>query len=96
MNSAIQREESLFDAARGLKDPASRSKFLAEACGQDQTLRAKVEELLNASEGAEEFFQGCTRAISDIAVAVGLPPKASNGNGNGNGPAAALDESSVP
>src|SRR5947207_3315041 len=68
MNAAIEREESLFEAARSLPDPARRNAFLAEACGNDAALRKKIEELLTACERADEFFAGCAPALRPSAV----------------------------
>jgi hypothetical protein len=46
--SSINREESLFDAARELADPVQRRAFLLEACGEDSALLERVENLLKA------------------------------------------------
>src|SRR5262245_48936755 len=59
MSAAIEREESLFETARGLTDPAQRRAFLEEACGEDAALRKKIEQLLTAGERADEFFARC-------------------------------------
>jgi hypothetical protein len=38
-----QLEESLFEAASNLPDPAERNAFPARACGEDRTLRERLE-----------------------------------------------------
>jgi serine/threonine protein kinase len=65
--SSISREQSLFEAARELRDPAERNAFLQDACGEDSTLRIRVENLLNASEQADKFFAGCAPALRRIS-----------------------------
>jgi hypothetical protein len=57
MSRELQREESLFHAARALKTPAERHTFLARECAADATLRQRLEQLLAASKSAETFFQ---------------------------------------
>ncbi len=47
---------AIFDAAVELSEPA-RTKFLDEQCGKDQALRAEVDSLLAADEGAVEFIE---------------------------------------
>jgi len=63
MKAAIQREESLFDAARRLTQRAERNAFLDEACAGDALLRARIEELLAAEAEAERFFADSTAAL---------------------------------
>src|SRR6267142_4675379 len=63
----ISREQSLFEAARELREPAQRSAFLREACGEDSALRIRVENLLNASEQADKFFAGCAPALQRVS-----------------------------
>ena len=41
-------------------EPLDRAAFLAETCGADTDLRAEVEKLLRAHEGAGEFFAAPT------------------------------------
>jgi len=74
MSAAIEREESLFEAARGLTDPAQRRAFLEEACGKDAALRKKIEELLAAGEQADEFFARCAPALVSVAISPGQMP----------------------
>src|SRR5439155_1714112 len=69
MNPTNEREESLFEAARNLGDTARRRAFLAEACGGDAALRARIEALLNSCERADKFFTGCAPALHAVAEA---------------------------
>ena len=71
-----QRTESLFSEARDLTDPAQRRAFLDEACAADPELRARVERLLSAAEGADDFLAGCAPALQ--AAAAGLDPSQIN------------------
>ena len=52
-----QRINDLFHATLD-HDPAHRSGFLAEVCGGDEPLRAKVEALLNSHQLEEGFLEG--------------------------------------
>ena len=60
MESSLQREESLFSAALEITDPVAREAFLDRECGDDEPLRAAVEESLAAQSEAEEFFTRST------------------------------------
>ena len=68
MSAASEREESLFEAARGLSDPAARRTFLEKACGEDAALREKIEGLLHTCERADEFFAQCAPALRPSAM----------------------------
>ncbi len=50
-------EQTIFASALAKKDPAERQAFLNEACGHDPALRAQVDELLAAGEGAGSFLE---------------------------------------
>ncbi|HET7536986.1 MAG TPA: serine/threonine-protein kinase [Candidatus Didemnitutus sp.] len=63
MNTGLQHEEILFDAARRLSDPAGRSAFLTQACAGNPELRSRVETLLTAAEAAEDFFTESSTAV---------------------------------
>ena len=56
MNTSSDKEETLFNAARMLTDPAHRKAFLDQACRDQLELRAKIEMLLEAEQGANAFF----------------------------------------
>ncbi len=56
MNTATQREEELFLAARALRG-GERAAYLERACEGDERLRRRIEELIAAEAEAEEFFQ---------------------------------------
>jgi serine/threonine protein kinase len=45
-------------------DPEQRRQFLDEACGADQALREKVEQLLVLSQKSDEFFDACAPALA--------------------------------
>ena len=68
--SKPSRVESIFFAALKLSDPNERKVFLAEKCGEDRDLRARVERFLHAHEGIDEFMDG---AAVDV-VATQDPP----------------------
>jgi serine/threonine-protein kinase len=57
MSEPNSKTESLFSAALAIESPEERAKYLAEACGPDQRLRAQVEELLAAYPKVERFLE---------------------------------------
>jgi eukaryotic-like serine/threonine-protein kinase len=57
-------EEDLFDAARKLTDAAARRAFLDRGCAGDAALRARIEGLLAAEAGADEFFAETITALN--------------------------------
>jgi serine/threonine protein kinase/tetratricopeptide (TPR) repeat protein len=70
MSDGFEREVAVFSVARRLPAPA-RPAYLDQTCGADATLRARVEELLRATEDAEGFLQepapGALRPAEDPA-----------------------------
>ena len=64
-----QHLEDLFHAA--LDRPASeRDRFLAEACADDQELRAEVERLLKADQQASAFIDNAASSVERVAASV--------------------------
>src|SRR5580692_12419465 len=57
MSDRSPHEETLFDVARTMADPTARRAFLDQACAKDAALRERLEKLLEAEEGADEFFK---------------------------------------
>ena len=55
MSANFERIEAVFSQAVEF-DPEERAAFLAGACGEDAELRAKVQAMLQAHEGAEGFL----------------------------------------
>jgi eukaryotic-like serine/threonine-protein kinase len=49
-------EKEIFQAAVEISDPAKRQAYLAQACGGDATLRARIEALLAAHAAASSEF----------------------------------------
>src|SRR6516165_3466917 len=56
MKDSFERELAVFSAARRMP-PAERAPYLDQTCADDPGLRQRVEELLRASEDAEDFLQ---------------------------------------
>lgn len=69
MNTNYRRIESLFDAARGLTDPARQRAFLESACAGEVAVLAKIDRLLRASERADDFFADCIPTLAAISAA---------------------------
>jgi eukaryotic-like serine/threonine-protein kinase len=81
-------EEALFAAALGKTSPAERLAFLAEACGGDAGLRARVEALLLAHDHPDTFLQAPVIAAPDPNVA----ERISEGPGTVIGPYKLLEQ----
>ena len=64
---AKTNEETLFDAARNLVNPAARCAFLDQACAGDPDLRARIEALLEAGVEAEDFFKDAGRFKAQLS-----------------------------
>jgi hypothetical protein len=79
-------ERDIFLAALALAEPAERTAYLAQACGDDATVRRRVEALLEAHAGAGAFLEG--HAAVDLAAANAAAPepteelKAAEGRGD--------------
>ena len=56
MDSSKRQEETIFEGARQLSDPAERRAFLDRACASDAGLRRRVEEMLEGLAEADRFF----------------------------------------
>ena len=77
METNLQREELIFDAALALDTPAQRRAYLDEACGGDAALRARMERLLRTHEHADDFFVSCVAGMKpalDAAEQQALTP----------------------
>src|ERR1043166_6271518 len=57
MSHTDSTEETIFEAARQFGDAEKRAAYLDLACGKDQALRQRIEELLRAGRRAKGFFQ---------------------------------------
>jgi serine/threonine protein kinase len=62
MSEASPRTESLFWSALALASPEERARYLDRACGGDQRLRGRLEELLAAYPKAEGFLEAPARS----------------------------------
>jgi WD40 repeat protein/serine/threonine protein kinase len=73
---SVQHDKAakLFDAAVELTDLAQRAAFLDAACGQDQALRAEVEQLLAHDAAAGSFLQSAADAPDKRPTQVHEPP----------------------
>ncbi len=67
-NSKPSLREIFADAAE-IADPARRAAFLDEACGEDWTLRKRVEQLLAAHAGAGKFLPASGDTTTTTVVA---------------------------
>ena len=69
-------EESIFLAALEISDPGEQARYLDEACGEDEELRAAVELLLQSHRrGGRSFLD------EPAAVALGAPMEDANPDG---------------
>jgi hypothetical protein len=67
MNAEVPREKAVFVEALGIVEPEQRRQFLDQACGADQALRERVNELLSLSQSAGEFIDECRPALEPAA-----------------------------
>ncbi|HEV3341511.1 MAG TPA: protein kinase [Pirellulales bacterium] len=63
MHLSGQQVMELFCEALSRQSPEDRASFLADACGEDATLRARIEDLLRADEEAGRFLEGAPRKV---------------------------------
>src|SRR5215475_6267806 len=66
MSEATLRTESLFWSALAITSPEERGRYLDQACGGDQQLRGRIEELLAAYPKVEDFLESA--APSSVAT----------------------------
>src|ERR1041384_5247901 len=57
MSENASIEETIFEPARQLGDADKQAAYLDLACGKDQALRQRIEQLLRAGSRAKDFFQ---------------------------------------
>src|ERR1051325_877433 len=78
MDEAHNRDVALFNEAVRLATPGARSAFLTAACGEDGTLRQRVEALLQARDGArtsrEDALPMSEGAVESLAFALQNKP----------------------
>lgn len=55
--SSISRQKDIFLAAREMADPVERSRFVADACGDDAGLRTRIETMLGGESGQDGFLE---------------------------------------
>ena len=58
-------EESLFAAAREMRDPAERRAFLAQACRDDAALQERLQRLLEADQCQSGILEGLRQGRVD-------------------------------
>jgi serine/threonine protein kinase/WD40 repeat protein len=81
-------EAAIFNQARKIEPPQIRDDYLREACGTNETLRARVRALLEVHEQNKGFLQGLTPGLA--AAAKGRP--AGEGPGTVIGPYKLLEQ----
>lgn len=67
-------EETLFAAALEKRPGADRQAFLVEACGDDASLRRRVERLLAVDARTDDFLDCGQDVLAAQAAAVAWPP----------------------
>src|SRR5262245_42835395 len=75
-------EATIFEVALGKRDPALRSAFLDQACGEDAALRRRIEALLANQEKLGNFLE--RPALEQVAApppgeTTGAEPRSSGG-----------------
>jgi WD40 repeat protein/serine/threonine protein kinase len=74
MHDPIKREEAIFEAALGLRNPELRAEYLQKACGPDQPLRKRVSSLLRAHEKAGIFLEKTPAQVVEALRATAKTP----------------------
>ena len=68
MTAGHRDEEAIFNAAKQLPSPLAVRAYLEEACAGDAALRARLEQLLNLTDEAKQFFEeqsACRKDLED-------------------------------
>jgi eukaryotic-like serine/threonine-protein kinase len=63
METNLEREELIFDAALEIPDLASRRAYLDQVCADNAPLRARMERLLSTHERTDDFFGNCVTGM---------------------------------
>jgi serine/threonine protein kinase len=71
--SGQDRSEAVFHGALQLP-PEQRAGYVKRACGSDESLRQRVESLLNANEDAGEFLEQSAAPAPNKTIALTIPP----------------------
>jgi len=64
MNFGTAQEQSLFDAALQIAEPAECQAFLDKACAGNDDLRLRINKLLAAHARSERFFAECAATFT--------------------------------
>lgn len=67
--NTTSRLETIFFGALEAPDPAARLAYLDEACGEDQHLRKRVERMLQAPGGDNDFLESPARELAGVSRA---------------------------
>src|SRR4029450_12979025 len=68
MSTRVPPEKAVFVEALEITDLEQRRRYLDEACGVDNVLRAQVEKLLDLSPNAGNFFEQCASVLEPAAA----------------------------
>ncbi|HXJ57057.1 MAG TPA: serine/threonine-protein kinase [Verrucomicrobiae bacterium] len=80
-NPSDASEQTIFDAARQMRDARARSAYLQQVCEGHPELRVRVEKLLRAGERADEFLASDPLALGEAARPTLLVAPLSEGPG---------------
>jgi serine/threonine protein kinase len=97
MNGTGNRAEKLFHAALELPAAEARAAFLREACGGDEALRRRVEELLTAAQATNDFLEQPPLGVPPSGGSDGPhphPPK--GGTSSSPGPTVQITPNTLP
>src|SRR5687767_3907784 len=75
MGAAKPDEKTVFNAARRIESPEARRLYLAQACGEDRELCARVEALLRVHDEDATFLRSPAEGLpADFGDATGENP----------------------
>ena len=68
--SSISRQKEIFLAAREIVDAGQRSRYIADACGNDAGLRARIKAMLETEAAPDDFLEPDETLAASVAIPV--------------------------
>jgi hypothetical protein len=66
--SSISRQKEIFLAAREIVDAGQRSRYIADACGNDAGLRARIKAMLETEAAPDDFLEPDETLAASVAI----------------------------
>jgi hypothetical protein len=65
---SLSRHREIFLAAREITESGQRSRFIAEECGEDETLRRRIEAMLETESAHDDFLEPNETLAASVAI----------------------------